>query len=222
MTETAPATSKLLCACSSFDSGTYRSEKKNAAIPTGTLTKKIHGHESHSTSMPPTTRPDRAAADRDRRPDAERLRPLGPFPERRRDDRQRRGRHERRAEALGAARDDQPRLAVGEPAEQRRGREEDEPGEEDPLAADQVAGATAEQQEPAEQQRVRVDDPLEARLGEPELRLDRRERDVHDRRVEDHHELRQADEDQDEPRAHGVSADIHETTLHVWARRPPA
>ena len=121
-----------------------------------------------------------------------------------------------------AARDDQPRLAVGEPAEERRGREEDEPGEEHPLAADQVAGATAEQQEPAEQERVRVDDPLEARLGDPELRLDRRERDVHDRRVEDHHELREADEDQDEPRVHGVSADIHGTTLHVWARRPPA
>ena len=29
----------------------------NAAIPTGTLTKKIHGQDSHSTSIPPTTRP---------------------------------------------------------------------------------------------------------------------------------------------------------------------
>ena len=42
---TAPATSKLLCACSSFDSGTRRSERAKVAMPTGTLTKKIHGQE---------------------------------------------------------------------------------------------------------------------------------------------------------------------------------
>ena len=46
-----------MCTCSSFDSGTYRSETRKATIPTGTLTKKIHGHESVSTRSPPSTRP---------------------------------------------------------------------------------------------------------------------------------------------------------------------
>ena len=57
VTATAPATSKLLCACSSFDSGTKRSERKKVAIPTGTLTKKIHGHDSVSTRIPPSSSP---------------------------------------------------------------------------------------------------------------------------------------------------------------------
>ena len=57
VTVTAPATSKLLCACSSFDSGTKRSDRTNTAIPTGTLTKKIHGHDSVVVSTPPRTRP---------------------------------------------------------------------------------------------------------------------------------------------------------------------
>ena len=57
VTVTAPARSKLLCARSSFDSGTYRSARKNTAIPTGTFTKKIHGHENASTRIPPSTKP---------------------------------------------------------------------------------------------------------------------------------------------------------------------
>ena len=108
----APATSKLLCACSSFDSGTKRSESTNVAIPTGTLTKKIHGHESASTRMPAEHEADGAAADGDRGPDAQRLRPLGALPEGRRHDRERGRRDERGAEALEAARDDQPRRSL--------------------------------------------------------------------------------------------------------------
>ena len=57
MTVVAPARSKLLCACSSFDSGTKRRAKTKVAIPTGMLTKKIHGQENVSTRNPPSTRP---------------------------------------------------------------------------------------------------------------------------------------------------------------------
>ena len=57
MTVIAPARSKLLCARSSFDSGTSLSDATNTAIPTGMLTKKIHGHENASTRNPPSTRP---------------------------------------------------------------------------------------------------------------------------------------------------------------------
>ena len=100
---------------------------------------------------------------------------------------------------------------VASPQSERGRREEDEAGEEHALAPDQVAGAPAEQEEAAEEQRVGVDDPLQARLGEAEVGLDRRQRDVHDRRVEDHHELREADEDEDEPGVDAVCARVHES-----------
>ena len=45
-------------------------------MPTGMLTKKIQGHESASDEDPAEQQPDRSAADRDRCPDAECLRPL--------------------------------------------------------------------------------------------------------------------------------------------------
>jgi hypothetical protein len=130
---------------------------------------------------------DGAAPDRDRGPNAERLRALGPFCERRRHDRQCGRRHERGAQPLQPAGQDQQRLAPREGAEERRRGEDHQARQEDALAPDQVAGASAEQQEPAEQEGIRVHDPLEARLGHLEVSLNRRERDVHDRRVWDYH-----------------------------------
>jgi hypothetical protein len=141
-----------------------------------------------------------AAAGRDRTPDAERLRALGALGERRGDDRQRRRRDQRAAEALEAAGGDQHPGAGGEAVEQRGGREDEHAGDEQPAPADEVGGAAAEQQEPAEHQRVGVDHPLQVRRRELEVVLDRRQRDVHDRGVEDDHELREADQHQDEPR----------------------
>ena len=143
-------------------------------MPTGTLTKKIHGHENDCVRTPPRIEPDRRAADRDRRPDAERLRPLGALGKGRRDDRERRGRDERRAEALQRARADQHARADREAVEQRRGGEDHEPDQEEALAPEQVAGATAEQEEAAEDERVGIDDPLQVGLAQPEVVLDRR------------------------------------------------
>src|SRR6185312_4323253 len=65
--------------------------------------------------------------------------------------------------------------------------------------AEQVGGASAEQQEAAEEQRVGVHHPGERRVGEAEVGLDGGQRDVHDRRVEHDHELAEADDDQREP-----------------------
>ena len=143
---------------------------------------------------------DRAAAGRDRAPDAHRLRPLLALGEGRGHDRESRGRDERRAEALQPAGEDQELGRGGEPVQQRGDREDDEPREEQPLASDQVARAAAEKQEAAEDQRVGVDDPLQLGGRHVEIALDRGQRDVHDRRVQDDHELRDADEDEDEPR----------------------
>ncbi len=53
----------------------------------------------------------------------------------------------------------------------------------------EVGRAAAEEEEAAEDQRVGADHPLEVLLREPEVELDRRQRDVHDRDVEHDHEL---------------------------------
>ncbi len=156
---------------------------------------------------------DRAAADGDRRPDAHRLRALGAFRERRRDDRERGGSYERGTQTLQAAAEDEDFRGRREAVQERRDSEDHDADEEDPLAPDEVAGAAAEQQEAAEDERVRVDDPLQVGIRHPQVGLDRRQRDVHDRRVQDHHELRHADQHEDEPRvdvtrARGCRADI--------------
>ena len=104
-------------------------------MPTGTLTKKIHGQESVVDEDAAEHEADGAAADRDRGPDAERLRPLGALLEGRRHDRQRGRRDERGAEALQAAGHDQPGRALRERAEERGDGEEDDAGEEDPSCA---------------------------------------------------------------------------------------
>jgi len=67
------------------------------------------------------------------------------------------------------------------------------------LPAQQVGQPSAEQQQAAEPQRVGGDHPLPVRGGEVERVLCGRQRDVHHRDVEDHHQLRQADHAQDEP-----------------------
>ena len=79
------------------------------------------------------------------------------------------------------------------------------PDEEDALAPDQIARAAAEQQKATEDERVGVDDPLEVRLAQAQIGLDGREGDVDDRRVEDDHELREADQDEDDPGIRGGS-----------------
>src|SRR5436190_1372377 len=65
--------------------------------------------------------------------------------------------------------------------------------------AEPVPEPAAQEQEAAEDERVGVDDPLQSAVGQVEVVLDRRQGNVHDRRVEDDHELRQADEDKDDP-----------------------
>ena len=149
-----------------------------------------------------------AAAGRDRAPDAERLRALLALREGGGDDRERGGGDERAAEALERPGADEPALRRREPVEQRGGREDRDAREEQPAPAEQVARAAAEQQEAAEHERVGVDDPLEVGGAEPEVGLDRRQRDVDHRRVEHDHELGEADDDEDDP---AVALDIART-----------
>ena len=87
-------------------------------------------------------------------------------------------------------------LALGQATGQRRRGEQQEPDEQHPLVPEQVRRAPAEQQEAGERDRVGVDDPLQVDDREAEVIADRRQRDVHDRHVEDDHELREAAEDE--------------------------
>ena len=61
------------------------------------------------------------------------------------------------------------------------------------------AEPSAEEQEAAEREQVGVHHPRQRRLGEPEVVADRGQRDVHDRHVDDDHQVAQAQHVQGEP-----------------------
>ena len=143
----------------------------------------------------------RAAAARGRAPDAEGAVALAPLGEGRDQDRERGGGQQRAAESLQRAEDDQRLLGPRDAAQERADGEEAEPGDEDTTTPEHVAEAAAEQEEAAEEDRVGADDPLQAGLGEVQVRLDRGQRDVDDRDVEHHHELRRHDDREGEPAA---------------------
>ena len=121
--------------------------------------------------------------------DSERAVALAALGEGRHQERERGRCKQRAAEPLQGAERDQRRLRPGETAEQRAGREDGQACDEEAPAAEQVAEPAAEQERAAEEDRVGRDHPLQARLREAEVGLDRRQRDVHDRDVEDDHEL---------------------------------
>src|ERR1700744_1242963 len=113
--------------------------------------------------------------------------------------RQRR-RHQQRGEhALASPRGHQHGEVDRSAPHGRNTREAGQAGQERFLPAQQVSQPAAEQQQAAERQRVRGDHPLPVYLGEVQGLLDRRQRDVHHRKVQDHHQLRQADHAQDQP-----------------------
>ena len=143
----------------------------------------------------------RRAATGDSTPDAEREVALASFLERRRQDRERGRREQRRPEPLCGAERDQRALGPREPVEERADREQRQAGHEQAPAAEQVGHAPTEEQDAAEEDRVGGDHPLEALLAEVEVGLDRRQRDVDDRDVEDDHELGRHEDGEAKPSA---------------------
>ena len=92
-------------------------------------------------------------------------------------------------DALQRAGAEQHRL-VGGGAAQRGGRgEADQADDEGALAAPQVGDPAAEQQQTAEGEGVGGDDPLPVAVGDAQVLLGGGQRDVHDGRVEDDHQL---------------------------------
>ncbi len=95
-------------------------------------------------------------------PDAERRVPIGTLPEAGRQQRQRGREHHRGAQALREAGADQHAGVPGESAGERRECEQRCPGDEDAAAAEQVAGAAAEEHESAIGEQVAAEHPLQA------------------------------------------------------------
>ena len=147
-----------------------------------------------------------AAAGEDEADDAHRLRPLGRLGEQDHDQRERDHRHDCAAEALDGPRRDEELLGGRQPARERGEGEEGDPTEEQPPVPEEVAQPAAEQEKAAEREEVCVHDPGERGLGEAEVGPDRRQRDVHDRRVEHDHEIAQTEDVEREPAAAAVQA----------------
>ena len=142
---------------------------------------------------------DAAATCSDETDEAHRLGPVGRLGEQVHHERQRHGGDNCPAEALHRAGGDQHARRPGQAARDRGGSECSDTGHEQPPLTEQVTEPAAQQQEAAEGQQVRVDDPGERRLGEAEVGSDGRERDVHDRRVEHDHQVAEAQHDQRRP-----------------------
>jgi hypothetical protein len=132
----------------------------------------------------------------DRPPRADRPRPLGDVRVGRPQQRQRAGDHQGSADPLRDACADQRSDRGRHGARGRCGREQRQARVEHLAGADEVADRSRRQQQAGEHDRVGVDHPLQAADAAAEVSGDRRQRYVHDRRVEDHHEVPKADREQ--------------------------
>ncbi len=107
------------------------------------------------------------------------------------DDRQAAGHEEGGAHALHGAAGNQHRRRGRHAAGHGGEGEEDQAGEEDPLAAELIAERSADQDEGAEKQRVRFDHPLHVGDRGVKVGLKRGQRHVHDRAVDERHARRE-------------------------------
>ena len=96
---------------------------------------------------------------------------------------------------------------AGEAARERREREDDEPPYEDGARPEAVTEAARDEKEHREAQEVRAVDPADGREGRVERRLEGRDRDVDDGRVDHDDEEAEAQRGQDAPRAASAQVD---------------
>ena len=97
-------------------------------------------------------------------------------------------RHQRGAEALEHAREDEQLDRAGETAPERRQREEGQPGQVDVLRAEPVAQPAGDQQRHGVGEQVRAGDPDDRVVVGVQVLPDRGGRDRHDRGVDQDHE----------------------------------
>ena len=178
-----------------------------ATMPIGTLTNSTQRQDAHCGEHAAGDQADGAAADGDRGVEADRAGALAPCREHRHQQREGRRRGQRAADALQRRGRRAARPGSGRsrrPA--RRAVNRRDAGEEDAAAAEDVAGAGAEQQQAAEGQGVGVDHPRQVGGGEVQRGLDVGQGDVHDRRVEHDHQLAGQDQGEDEAGWRGRAA----------------
>ena len=142
---------------------------------------------------------DGSAAAGDGAEDPERLSALGGVGEGGVQQRQGGGGEQRAEGALQCPRAREQAEALSGASERRCDGETDQPGDQGRPAAEDVADPPADQEQAAECDGVRRDDPLAVVVGEVQRLLRRRQSDAHDRRVEHDHELRDGDEGEDPP-----------------------
>ena len=133
---------------------------------------------------------DRRPAARDRAEDSERLRPVRGAGERDRQQSERRRRQQRAEHALQRPGGHEHVEVLRQPADRRDDRKATQSGDERPFAPEQITELAAQQQQAAERQRVGGDDPLPVSRGEMKGLLRGGQRNVDDRRVQHHHQLR--------------------------------
>jgi hypothetical protein len=168
-----------------------------------------HGHvhgEHRAPREVPQQYPARHRADRHGepghgRPDADRRRPLARVGEHVVEDRQRGGVDQRGGHAHRGAGGDELAAGLRERGADGRQAEQRQPQLQEPPPAEAVAEVAAEQQQPGEAERVRVDDPLQGLGRRVQVAADRRQRDVDDHVVHDHEQDAEAEHRQDPPPA---------------------
>ena len=110
--------------------------------------------------------------------------------------------------ALKRARRHEHLEALCEASQRGRGGEAGEADDQRALATENVAEPPAEQEQSAEGEGVRGDDPLAVGIGDAEILLHGRHRDVDDGHVENDHELREPD-GRETPPAAGIGGGVH-------------
>ena len=194
----APATSKrpLLRGVSG---STLRAMAKTT-MPTGTLTKKTPTPRGDVDQQATEDEAQGRAADGDRGEQPDGPDPLAALGEQAGEQGERGRGSERAAGTLQGTRGEQQPGGLREPTGKRAEGEHRNAGEERALTAEQIATTGTEEQQAPEGQGVAADDPRQLGRGEVERVLDVGKRDVHDRAVEDHHQLGRQDDEEHERR----------------------
>ena len=115
------------------------------------------------------------------------------------EDRQGGGREDRSPESLSSPGADEHGLILSEATEQAGKGEHTETEEEDPTPAEKVGRSPAEEEETGKGERVGIEHPLQLGLRKAKAVLDRRQRHIDDRHVEQHHELGHAGQGEHNP-----------------------
>ena len=140
-----------------------------------------------------------AARTGDRPPNTQGRVPLPTLNERHGQDGKGSGRQKRGPQPLYGTGSHQPAARCRQSTEERGRGEDDHARHEDPAPSQLVGHPPAEHEKTTEEKCVGIQHPQQVLFGEMQAALNRRQRDVHDRDIENYHELGHTDDRQGEP-----------------------